>query len=97
MNSFFNTPANVEKLREALNQALLDSGYVIEDIDPGVTLQQNGIDSLDVIDLLMQIEDLMWEKYETIFPRNLDSLADFDGALGDYPQWLFEKLRSNHD
>lgn len=93
MNKFFQSPENVEVIRKALNDALIASGYKTEYLEPSITMQMNCIDSLDTIDLLMQIEDILWGHHQVVFPRNLDSLADFDGALGDYPQFLFDKLK----
>lgn len=79
----------VEDIRKALiNQLSQHEGWAESDIPWEHTFAEVGLDSLDVIEMIMEIED----ELDIELPRVLDEFAESSTALEELPKMLFASI-----
>lgn len=76
-----------EKIKNDLRK-ILEEDYSVEDVNEELSLDMLGLDSLDIVDLMMKLEDTY--NIELV-DSEVEELADKN--FGDIVETLYEKLQ----
>lgn len=85
-----------DMIKAAVEKALYET-MAISPVDIGwdETLYENGLDSLDVVELVMEVENNLDEEElddGVMFPRDLSDVYEFTGPIKDFPDFLLTKI-----